>query len=1272
VVAQLWIERRGDTMPVRFGRSKEGQRMSLRRLVPVGLLAVGVTLLVGASSFARTGVGVDRQLSLLDQARLAHTELEPVKRGARIMAGENLTFGEPAAASSSAEALEASPTPGVTQNGVCNDQKAEANVGDTRTFWVHNFKLSMDIQKPFVLAAKTPHVYMWVDLTQYESVVTTAQAQAGAEHYESIYATDRAYFGREAQCDQLPYRSPPRMADIWSGPWYDADDDRHINIVNFDPDVGATVVAGYYSSGDEYPMTVNAHSNEGEFFYMNSLLFTPGTATYDSILAHEFFHMIQFANDANEETWLNEGMADVAIEVNGFGSLTSSHTSDYASNPQDQLTHWDGQLYDYGNAYSYSSYLLEHYGPADNPATPFKENYDLADDITNTERDGLAGLDDVLAANPNKPNLAPSYRTKNANDVYLDRAVANVINDRSVADGQYGYGQLAAFSVNPHGGSSSYPASGSGETAPYGDRIYVFDSAADGTFQVNADPTIPIVNNLTGMPSPTHELWGNRVDESVTFAERDALLPAGSSPHLKFGYWYDIEPDYDYAYLRVSTDGGNTWDNLACCGSTNTNPNGNNHGNGITGMSGAVLPVDGPSWQTADVDLSAYAGQTVKIRFEYVTDPAVLHPGFTVDDVELVAGATQIWPKATFESGLDGFTVGGNGAATFMRIEPSQANQLVLQLVKVGRGVGVSRFNGVSNGLKVSASGPMDSFRTYAIFTSMTPITSELYGFDWTAQATPPQALTPPTLTATGGSKIQLSWTPAGSAGARPPSSYVIQESTIFHKPIDDNAESGVAPNWTSETTGTGALGWSTSGNKTHSGSQSFWGTAPEGATDAASILRFNQPISLPTLGRTLLTFFDWHINESDDSVNIDVREAGAGAWTTVFSSGRSALPDEALPSLATEPMTERKVDLAAWKGKTIELRFRFQAGSANRPGSTPFGWYVDDIKLVTEDWKQLAETTGTSYTVTKTEAGTFFYRVAALYTQFALGPWSNVASAEAKPTPDLVVSNLEAKNSKSVREGDKVTVTATIKNIGVKSAAASKTEFRLDGTTVLGVVDTAAIPANNGTAQVSVSWDTRGVKGEHTLKATADVTNLIVEDSEGNNAGTLTVTVKGNKVQNGNFEQQNAAGQPESWSGQSTTAGTASSSSTGGTDGSHAAQMQGTGGNAALAGSPSWTSAPISVVGGETYDLTAAVKATGLSSAPSLGLLYLNGTGQVLDSVKVLTAPLTTTGFANLEKAVTIPLAVAQVRVTLSAFAATDLATAGTVTFDDIGLYAH
>jgi hypothetical protein len=273
-------------------------------------------------------------------------------------------------------------------------------------------------------------------------------------------------------------------------------------------------------------------------------------------------------------------------------------------------------------------------------------------------------------------------------------------------------------------------------------------------------------------------------------------------------------------------------------------------------------------------------------------------------------------------------------------------------------------------------------------------------------------------------------------------------------------------------------------------------------------------------------------------------------------------------------------------------------------------------------------------------------------------------------PQADLQVTNVVASNAKP-KEGDRVTLTATISNAGNAAAAASATEFLLDGTSVLSLVDTGAIAAG-GSVNVSIPWDTRGVKGQHVIRVTADRLGVVAESNEDNNAGTFTATVQGNKVKNGSFEQPNSsASGPDGWSGQSTGSGSASWSE-GGSDGSKSAATSGNGGNASASGSPSWTSDPIAVVPGEVLTLAVSVQSTGASSAASAGLVYLGAAGQVLSSVTVLTAPLTTSGFAKLEQLVTIPAGVAQVRVKLDGFAPTDLRTAGTVRFDEVGLFGN
>jgi hypothetical protein len=94
-------------------------------------------------------------------------------------------------------------------------------------------------------------------------------------------------------------------------------------------------------------------------------------------------------------------------------------------------------------------------------------------------------------------------------------------------------------------------------------------------------------------------------------------------------------------------------------------------------------------------------------------------------------------------------------------------------------------------------------------------------------------------------------------------------------------------------------------------------------------------------------------------------------------------------------------------------------------------------------------------------------------------------------------------------------------------------------------------------------------------------------------------------------------------------------------------------------------------VTPGESLDLVVSVNANGASSAPTAGLAFLGGAGQLLDTVSVITAPTLTVGFQTLERTVTIPTGVSAARVVLTGFGA-DTKTAGTVTFDEVGLFAR
>jgi immune inhibitor A len=120
---------------------------------------------------------------------------------------------------------------------------------------------------------------------------------------------------------------------------------------------------------------------------------------------------------------------------------------------------------------------------------------------------------------------------------------------------------------------------------------------------------------------------GNDLD-NVMYRAFD--LGAGSTLTAQVNF--DIEVDWDYAYVVVSTDGGATWTGVPTDFSTNSDPNGQNFGNGITGSSGG--------WTLLTANLSAYTGPTL-VGFRYWTDVAAVNPGFMADEVTVTGFPTD-------------------------------------------------------------------------------------------------------------------------------------------------------------------------------------------------------------------------------------------------------------------------------------------------------------------------------------------------------------------------------------------------------------------------------------------------------------------------------------------------------------------------------------------------------------------------------------------------------------------------------------------------------
>ncbi|HEX6231145.1 MAG TPA: hypothetical protein VF029_05490, partial [Actinomycetota bacterium] len=82
---------------------------------------------------------------------------------------------------------------------------------------------------------------------------------------------------------------------------------------------------------------------------------------YEGTVAHELEHLIHNDHDADELSWIDEGMADLAEYLNGFGH-PDGHVVYYLAFHRTSLPNWGGGLEDYGASYLFQLFLLENFG----------------------------------------------------------------------------------------------------------------------------------------------------------------------------------------------------------------------------------------------------------------------------------------------------------------------------------------------------------------------------------------------------------------------------------------------------------------------------------------------------------------------------------------------------------------------------------------------------------------------------------------------------------------------------------------------------------------------------------------------------------------------------------------------------------------------------------------------------------------------------------------------------------------------------------------------
>ena len=482
----------------------------------------------------------------------------------------------------------------------------------------------------------------------YRDIITMDNLTYIADQFDNvIYPTNTAYYG-------IPVERPPGNTKI---------DILIFNIRDetfWSPETVTWYIAGYFSSAASLMNNRNIiHIDTYEWPWRlgPDPPITPGGLyrpyAYEGIIAHEFEHLIHFDMDNDELSWVDEGCADFAGYLCGYG-FPKGHIEEFLLYFWDEsLTLWEGYLSDYGACFMFMFYMSEHYGGADTISA-----------IVTEQANGIEGVNNVLKA---------LRVRKDFDQIFQDWAIANYLDDTEFAKGIYGYYALDIPSDDTEGMSiqlamylwnlwygdfvfgwyhpsvikGEYPAFGYpypyAITKPYTANYAIFDKPSDvkrAEVRIEFDGA-----ELQGVPpySGTYEWYSDLGNWQWNRLGQTFDIPAGGAT-LTFWTYYEIETDWDYGYVEVhdlTTDewctlpGIRTIDYVAYIQDNPNVPDGfepidyevADKWNALTDFSG--------EWYQEAMDLTPFAGHTIELYFTYWTDGAWIEAGWFIDDIAI-------------------------------------------------------------------------------------------------------------------------------------------------------------------------------------------------------------------------------------------------------------------------------------------------------------------------------------------------------------------------------------------------------------------------------------------------------------------------------------------------------------------------------------------------------------------------------------------------------------------------------------------------------------
>jgi immune inhibitor A len=481
----------------------------------------------------------------------------------------------------------------------------------------------------------------------------------------------------------------------WS-PGIDNDPRIHILLVN-EPLWGGYF--GYFSTANEYPKVIDPYSNQREMIVVNVASIRLDSDSFNGKLGHEYQHLIHWNQDANQDLWLNEAMSELAYFLSGAPPASSAlgltNAELFALNPDIQLTSRPERKYGdedkadfahYGAEKLFAVYLLEQFSPQ------------FIKDLVENPDPGVISIQQELNKLPEKPRFE---------EVFASWLLANLLNQPNLLEGQYGYQDIRPVLPERELIRSFEGEVIADQLPPYGAHYYELRSDED----VNATFKGSTVARLTPADpfSGEYAWYSNRGDESEFSLTRTFDLTKVDAATLNYKLWYELEEFYDYAYVDISTDGGESWMILETAHGTDQNPYDSAYGTGYTGTT--------LEWLSESLDLSPYVGQSIQLRFKAITDLSRNRDGLQLDDIEI--------PEIGYFDGAEDDS-GGWEARGFIRSSNIVPVDWIVWLLKLGVPTQVERIEvGSTQSADFEISGFGKDFPFAAVVVSPTaPVTT--------------------------------------------------------------------------------------------------------------------------------------------------------------------------------------------------------------------------------------------------------------------------------------------------------------------------------------------------------------------------------------------------------------------------------------------------------------------------------------------------------------------------------------------------------------------